>query len=80
MLLLVLRGGGAHGRGEMILQGDLLMDLICKNDLYISSLSCLSSGLLHTYCRENTTACTDYVIIDARQAWWMNCTAINFIL
>ena len=44
------------------------MDLICRNDLYISSLSCLSSGPSHTYFRENTTTCTDYVIIDAMHA------------
>ena len=40
----VVTEGGPRGRGEMNVQGEFLMDLICRNDLYISSLSCLSSG------------------------------------
>ena len=50
------------------MQGEFVMDLICRNDLYISSHNCISSGPSHTYFRKNTTTCTDYVIIDAMHA------------
>ena len=49
----------------MYIQGEFLMDLICRNDLFISSVSCLSSGPSHTYFRENTSTCKYYVIIDS---------------
>ena len=57
--------GGPRGIGDPNSQGLLLLDMIHNNDLYIPTLSCLSTGPLHTFFRGNTTTTTDYIIMDA---------------
>ena len=42
--------------------------MVHNNDLFISSLSNLSSGPPYTYFREDTQTTTNYTIIDARHA------------
>ena len=57
--------GARGGSGDPNNQGSLLLEMISNNDLYVSSLSCISTGPLYTFFRENTTTTTDYIIVDA---------------
>ena len=57
--------GGPRGSGDTNNQGSLLLEMISNNDLYVSSLSCISTGPLYTFFRENTMTTTDYIIVDA---------------
>ena len=56
--------GGPRGIGDPNSQWQLLLEMIHDNDLYVPTLSCLSTGPLHTFFRGNTTTTTDYIIVD----------------
>jgi len=57
--------GGPKASGSLNLHGRLLLQMVCNNDLFITSLSSLSTGPSYTYFKEDTQTITDYIIMDA---------------
>ena len=60
--------GGPKASGSQKLHGRLLVEMIYNNDLFITSLSSLSTGPSYTYFKEDTQTITDYIIMDAIHA------------
>ena len=60
--------GGPRGSRNSNLQGELLLETVQNNDLFITSLSNMSSGPLYTYFSGEICTTTDYIIMNARHA------------
>lgn len=60
--------GGPRGFSNPNLQGELLLEMVQNNDLFITSLSGMSSGPLYTYFSGEICPTTDYIIMNARHA------------
>ena len=60
--------GGDKALGSQNLHGRLLLEMVQNNDLFITSLSSMSSGPAYTFFRGDTYTTTDYIITDAKHA------------
>ena len=62
------KDGGPRAQGNQNPHGKLLLELVHNNDMYITSLSNIS-----TYFRDNVQTTTDYIIADAIHAPQVSC-------
>ena len=57
--------GNLKGNSSQNSHGNLLSNMVCRNDLFFSSLSSNASGPCYTYFSGDTRTTTDYFIVDA---------------
>ena len=60
--------GGPRGMGEANLQGKLLLDLMCRTNLFAASLCSISSGPSYTYFSGAHHTTVDYCLLDNHDA------------
>ena len=60
--------GGQRGIGEANPQGKLLLDLICRTNLFVASLCSISSGPSYTFFRGAQHTTVDYCLLDNHAA------------
>ena len=68
--------GNLRGNSSQNSHGNLLSHMVCRNDLFLSSLSNNTSGPCYTYFSGDTRTTTDYFIVDACLAQFIQKSAV----